>query len=127
MEIREFRATLEAKDFDRTCQFYAEVLGLPRLASRDEPVGRSATYQAGAAQVEVRGPARGQGKNRTAGHHPPDAPVLLTLVVGSAEKVYEELVFRDQNVPGGLRYDPSGKLVFETHDPDGVRIRFIEA
>ena len=40
----------------------------------------------------------------------------------SAERAYEELLFRDKNVPGGLRRGADGVLAFETHDPDGVRI-----
>jgi len=48
----------------------------------------------------------------------------IVLLVPSAEKAYEELVFRNRNIPGGLRPDPDGVMVFETHDPDGVRILF---
>jgi hypothetical protein len=48
------------------------------------------------------------------------------LCVPSAEKAYEDLIFRDRNIPGGLRPDPDGALVFETHDPDGVKIVFRE-
>jgi len=124
MEIREFRPTLKARDFDRTCQFYGEVLRLPRLTSRDAPNGRSAIYQAGSAQIEVTGIARG--KDSSVGYHPPEAPMVLTLVVASAEAVYEELILHDRNIPGGLRRDAAGKAVFGTHDPDGVRILFVE-
>ncbi len=126
MEIREFRPTLKAKDFDRTCQFYSEVLGLPRLASRDTPEGRSAVYQAGSAQIEVTGLARGKGKDSRASYHAPEAPMVLTLVVTSAEDIYKELIFRDRNIPGGLRKDSAGNTIFGTHDPDGVRILFVE-
>ena len=124
MEIREFRPTVKARDFDRTCQFYGEVLRLPRLASRDAPDGRSAIYQAGSAQIEVTGSA--QGKDRSVGYHPPEAPMVLTLVVASAEAVYEELIFNDRNIPGGLSKDAAGNTVFGTHDPDGVMIFFVE-
>lgn len=124
MEIHEFRPTLKARDFDRTCQFYGEVLRLPRLASRDAHDGRSAIYQAGSAQIEVTGIARG--KDSSVGYHPPEAPMVLTLVVASAEAVYEELIFHDRNIPGGLQKDAAGKTIFGTHDPDGVRILFVE-
>ncbi len=124
MEIREFRPTLKARDFDQTCEFYGAVLRLPRLASRDAPDGRSAIYQAGSAQIEVTGITRG--KDTSVGYHPPEAPMVLTLVVASAEAVYEELIFHEPNIPGGLRKDASGKTIFGTHDPDGVRILFVE-
>jgi hypothetical protein len=33
---------------------------------------------------------------------------------------------RERNIPGGLREDPAGGILFETHDPDGVKILFRE-
>ncbi len=126
MEIREFRSTLEAKDFDLTCQFYGQVLALPRIASRDAHDGRSATYQAGPAQIEVTGTPRGRGKDSRVRYHSPEAPMVLTLVVTSADAIYQELILRDRNIPGGLRKDAAGKTIFGTHDPDGVKILFLE-
>ncbi len=126
MEIREFRATLRAKDFDGTCRFYGQILALPRLASRDGHDGRSAIYQAGPAQIEVSGTPRGQGTDSRVRYHSPEAPMVLTLVVASADAIYKELILRDRNIPGGLRKDAAGKTIFGTHDPDGVRILFVE-
>ena len=126
MEIREFRATLRAKEFECTCRFYGEILALPRLTSRDTADGRSAIYQAGAGQIEVLGTPRAAGKDARANYHAPEAPVVLTLVVASADAIYKELIFRDRNIPGGLRKDAAGKTIFGTHDPDGVRILFVE-
>ena len=54
----------------------------------------------------------------------PEQKLTVVLTVTSAEKAYEDLIFRDRNIPGGLRPDPDGALVFETHDPDGVKIDF---
>lgn len=126
MEIRQFRSTLQAKDFDRTCQFYGQTLALPRLSSRDSSEGRSAIYQAGPGQIEVTGPARGEGKDARVSYHSPQAPMVLTFAVASADAIYQELIFRDRNIPGGLRKDANGKTIFGTHDPDGVRIIFVE-
>ena len=53
--------------------------------------------------------------------------LTLTLAVPSAEKAYEELILRDKNIPGGLKEAPGRGLIFETHDPDGVKISFVEA
>ncbi|MBH0209813.1 MAG: hypothetical protein HP495_15105, partial [Nitrospira sp.] len=52
----------------------------------------------------------------------PGQKMTLSFVVPSAEKAYEELIFRDRNIPGGLHRDAGGAMVFETHDPDGVKI-----
>lgn len=126
MEIRELRTTIKAKDFDRTCNFYGQVLALPRQASRDAPDGRSAIYQAGTAQIEVTGLPHSKGKDSRVSYHSPQAPMALTLVVASAEAVYNELIARDRNIPGGLQRDSVGKTTFGTRDPDGVKILFVE-
>jgi hypothetical protein len=57
----------------------------------------------------------------------PDHKLVVVLAVPSAEAAYQECLFRDKNVPGGLRRDASGALIFETHDPDGVKIVFRQA
>ena len=48
----------------------------------------------------------------------------LVLHVPSAEKAYEELIFRNRNIPGGLATDTDGAMTFGTHDPDGVKVVF---
>lgn len=125
MEIRQFRIVVRAADFDRTCRFYGEVLALPRVQNWDREDGRGALYQAGAGVIEVRGRSRGdrsRGRDEAYSYSGPEHKLTLTLVVPSAEKAYEQLQFRDRNVPGGLRRDADGAMVFETHDPDGVKI-----
>jgi catechol 2,3-dioxygenase-like lactoylglutathione lyase family enzyme len=127
MEIRQFRVVVKARDFDRTCRFYGEVLALPRLQSWDRETGRGALYQAGSGAVEVLGRAHGtegSGYDETFDYQGPDQKLVLELMVPSAEKAYEQLQFRDKNIPGGLRTAADGALVFETHDPDGVKILF---
>ncbi|MDH3743891.1 MAG: VOC family protein [Acidobacteriota bacterium] len=128
MEIQEFRVVLRARDFVQTNRFYGEVLGLPGLASWDSESGRGALYQAGSGLVEVRGrpslPA-GSLSSDEFSYQGPLHKMTLTLSVPSAEKAYEELLFRDRNIPGGLKEQPDGKLCFETHDPDGIKILFL--
>jgi len=123
MQIRQFRVILKAKNFERTCRFYGEVLSLPRLQSWDREDGQGALYQAGAGAVEVLGRPRGsEGYDEDFDYQGPEHKLELSWVVPSAERTYEELLFRDKNVPGGLRKGPDGALLFETHDPDGIRL-----
>ncbi|HEV8239089.1 MAG TPA: VOC family protein [Thermoanaerobaculia bacterium] len=123
MQIRQFRVVLKAKNFDRTCNFYGEVLALPRLQSWDDEEGRGALFQAGTGAVEVIGrPRDSHGWDEDFDYSGPQHKLVLSWIVPSAERTYEELLFRDKNVPGGLRKAPDGALTFETHDPDGVRI-----
>jgi catechol 2,3-dioxygenase-like lactoylglutathione lyase family enzyme len=126
MEIRQFRVVLRARDFDRTCRFYGDVLALPRLQSWDRETGRGALYQAGSGAIEVLGRTHGSesGRDEAFDYQGPQQKLVVALTVASAEKAYEELIFRDRNIPGGLRTEPDGAMVFETHDPDGVKILF---
>ena len=126
MEIRQFRVVLKARDFDRTCAFYGETLALPRLQSWDRDSGRGALYQVGTGILEVLGRPHGEseGRDQTYDYQGPKHKMVLVVNVPSAPKAYEELLVRDRNVPGGLRPDGDGALVFETHDPDGVKVLF---
>ena len=126
MEIRQFRVVVKARDFDRTCRFYGETLALPRLQSWDRENGRGALFQAGTGAIEVLGHAHGipEGRDEEYDYQGPQHKLELVVTVVSAEKTYEELIFRDRNIPGGLRPGADGALVFETHDPDGVRLVF---
>lgn len=130
MDIRQFRVVVKARDFDRTCRFYGETLSLPRLTTWDRENGRGALYQAGTGAIEVRGHAHGGetgDRDENFDYQGPKHKLEIVLLVPSAEQAYEELVFREKNIPGGLRPDPDGTLVFETHDPDGVKIILREA
>ena len=130
MEIRQFRVVLRARNFERTCRFYGEVLSLSRLQNWDRQDGRGALYQAGAGVVEILGRSRdavGVERDERFDYQGPQHKLSLTFVVGSAQKAYEELLFRDPSIRGGLRQDPDGALVFETRDPDGVNLIFRQA
>ncbi|MBP1642915.1 MAG: short-chain dehydrogenase/reductase [Acidobacteria bacterium] len=126
MEIRQFRVVVRARDFDRSCRFYGETLALPRLQSWDREAGRGALFAAGTGAIEVLGRPHGleAGREESFDYQGPQQKLTVVLTVTSAEKAYEDLIFRDRNIPGGLRPDPDGALVFETHDPDGVKIVF---
>jgi catechol 2,3-dioxygenase-like lactoylglutathione lyase family enzyme len=129
MEIRQFRVVVRAKNFERTCRFYGETLSLPRLQNWDREDGRGALFQAGAAVVEVLGrpagtAARDRERDESFDYQGPHHKLVIVMLVPSAEKTYEELLLRDKNIPGGLRQDADGCLLFDTHDPDGVRLVF---
>lgn len=129
MEIRQFRVVIRARSFDRTVRFYGDALALPRLQNWDREDGRGALYQAGSGVVEVLGrPAAEDDEemDESFEYQGPQHKMSLVMVVSSAEQAYAECHFREKNIPGGLRKDDEGNLLFETHDPDGVRLIFRE-
>ncbi len=130
MEIRQTRVVIRTARFDRALKFYGDSLALPRLQSWDREDSRGALFQAGAAVVEIVGPPAGQDPRLADERFNPQGPLTktkLVFIVPSAQQAYDEIFFRDKNIPGGLRTDDDGALMFETHDPDGLRVAFKES
>lgn len=129
MEIRQFRVVIRARSFDRTVRFYGDALALPRLQNWDREDGRGALFQAGSGVIEVLGRPAGADDDQmdeSYEYQGPQQKMSLAVVVPSAEQAYSEILFREKNIPGGLRKDDEGNLLFETHDPDGVRVIFLQ-
>ncbi|HSS49056.1 MAG TPA: VOC family protein [Thermoanaerobaculia bacterium] len=130
MEIRQFRVVVRAMYFERARKFYGESLALPRLQGWEREGARGAIFQAGSAILEIIGPPASEDPRRVHDERfesmGPQNKVSLVFEVSSAQKAFEEIQFRERNIPGGLRKDDDGVLIFETHDPDGVRVVFKE-
>ena len=130
MEIRQFRVVIRTKNLERALKFYGGALALPQVQSWDREDGRGATFQAGSAIVEVLGRPGSEDPRLNDERFDPEGPLTktaLTFDVASAQQAFDEISFREKNIPGGLRKDDDGKLMFETHDPDGIRVRFKES
>ena len=130
MDIRQFRVVLRAHNFERTTRFYGEVLALPRVQSWEGDDLRGVVFQAGSSFIEVLGRPEGVpagARDEAFDYQGPAHKLTLTVTVPSAEAAYEELLFREKNIRGGLSEDHTGTRIFGTHDPDGVKIVFREA
>jgi catechol 2,3-dioxygenase-like lactoylglutathione lyase family enzyme len=129
MEIRQFRVVIRTQYFERAIKFYEGALGLPKLRSWDTEQGQGALFQAGSAVLEVLGAPSAQDSRLTDERYNAQGPktqTKLVFIVPSAQKAYDEIYFREKNAPGGLLKDDDGILMFETHDPDGIRVAFKE-
>lgn len=127
MDIRQFRVSLRAKHFERTCRFYGETLALPQIDTWQTRELQGALYQAGTGVIEVVGRAAdapASARDEAFEYTGPEQKLVVDLVVPSAEAAYKDGHFREKNIPGGLRRDDRGDMTFKTHDPDGVQIVF---
>jgi catechol 2,3-dioxygenase-like lactoylglutathione lyase family enzyme len=130
MEIRQLRVVIRTSNFERATKFYGDALALPRLQSWTRESERGAVYQAGAALVEVLGPPASEDPRLNDERFNAQGPrIRATLVfdVPSAQQAFDEIFFREKNIPGGLQKDDQGRLTFVTHDPDNVQIVFRES
>src|SRR3954447_2499076 len=130
MEIRQSRVVMRAANFERAMKFYAGALALPQVQSWNRETERGVVFQAGSAQIEVLGPPAGEDVRLNDERFNAQGPrIQLSLVfdVASAQQAFDELFFREKNIPGGLEKDDQGRLTFVTHDPDNLRIVFRES
>lgn len=126
MEIDQFRVTVKARELERTCRFYAETLALPKVGEWERADLVGWIFQAGPGTVEVVGRAPGTPRrpdDDVFEYRGPSQKLVVNLVVPDPQATYDELIFRNKNVPGGM-LEEDGDTVFQTHDPDGVRIVF---
>jgi len=130
MEIRQFRVVIRSSNFERAMKFYAGALALPQSESWNRENERGAVFQAGAALVEIPGAPAGEDirlNDERFNAQGPRIQLSLVLDVPSAQQAFEEIFFREKNIPGGLEKDDQGRLTFVTHDPDNLRIVFRES
>ena len=115
MEIKQLHIQLKARNYDKTCYFWGEVMSLPRLHNWERVDGRGALYAAGPGIVEILGRVQGGEAvpyDESYDYHGPSHKVVVVFDVESAQKAYEELAFREPNIPGGLRRAVDGAMSF---------------
>lgn len=129
MEIRQLRVVIRTLRFERALKFYGDALALPRVDSWDREDQRGAVYQAGSALIEVLGPPASEDPRLNDERFIPQGPLTKTSLVfdvPSAQQAFDEISFREKNIPGGLQKDDQGRLTFVTHDPDNLQVIFRE-
>lgn len=127
MEIEQFRVTLRARDYETTCRFYGETLAFPRVAEWETEERVGARFQAGSGVIEVEGRrpgGRALPDDRLFEYRGPQHEMEIRLIVPSPQAAYDEIIFRQKNILGGMHALYDGAVVFETQDPDGIRIVF---
>jgi len=110
MEIRQFRVVIRSSNFEHAMKFYAGALALPQIESWNREDERGAVFQAGAALLEVLGPPASEDPRDSDERFVGQGPLIkATLVfdVPSAQKAYEEIQFREKNIPGTASCSPT--------------------
>src|SRR5436309_443903 len=104
MEIRQFRVVIRTSSFERATKLYGNALGLPQLESWDREADRGAVYQAGTSVLEVVGPPASEDPRQNDERFNPQGPHIraaLVFEVPSAQAAFDEIFFREKNIPGG--------------------------
>ncbi len=125
MEIRQSRVVIRTANFERAMKFYAVALALPQVQSWNRETERGAVFQAGATLIEILGAPAGEDVRLNDERFKAQGPRIqlsLVLDVPSAQQAFDEIFFREKNIPGGMEKDEQGRLTFVTHDPDNLRI-----
>jgi catechol 2,3-dioxygenase-like lactoylglutathione lyase family enzyme len=125
MEIRQSRVVIRTANFERAMKFYAVALALPQVQSWNRETERGAVFQAGSTLIEILGAPAGEDVRLNDERFKAQGPRIqlsLVLDVPSAQQAFDEIFFREKNIPGGLEKDDQGRLTFVTHDPDNLRI-----
>ena len=125
MEIRQSRVVIRTANFERAMKFYAVALALPQVQSWNRETERGAVFQAGATLIEILGAPAGEDVRLNDERFKAQGPRIqlsLVLDVPSAQQAFDEIFFREKNIPGGMEKDDQGRLTFVTHDPDNLRI-----
>ena len=125
MEILQSRVVIRTANFERAMKFYAVALALPQVQSWNRETERGAVFQAGATLIEILGAPAGEDVRLNDERFKAQGPRIqlsLVLDVPSAQQAFDEIFFREKNIPGGMEKDGEGRLTFVTHDPDNLRI-----
>jgi catechol 2,3-dioxygenase-like lactoylglutathione lyase family enzyme len=121
MDALEFRFAFYARDFEKSVDFYRDVLGMKPVGGWDRPDGKGALLSAGGtAVIEIYGAA--QGKTYTG---PAPSALNLALRVGTAEEVdrwHANLTASGQRLAGPPENRPWGHRSFIVYDPDDIPV-----
>jgi catechol 2,3-dioxygenase-like lactoylglutathione lyase family enzyme len=123
MKPLEFRFAFHARDFDKSVDFYQNILGLTYVGGWDRQDGKGALLSAGGtAVIEIYGAAEG-----TSYEGPGPTAINLALRLSNALEVDE--LYRQLTMTTALkeriehpRDHHWGHRSFVVHDPDGIPI-----
>ena len=123
---------LIADDFDRTCAFYRDVLGLLVDESWDnaEPDGRGVVFRCGGARIEVLYQrAAGYVVEITEGRTLPltGRPAGLVVELPDVDALHERLSSQGVGPIGRLWDTPWGHRGFRVADPDGFVLTLVSS
>lgn len=119
--VEGLRGLLRICDFDRSVDFYQQILGFRRLTGWERESGSGAVLEAaGGETLELLGPPTGSTWPRPTG-------VELGFFVEDIQAWHDHLTAAGVPITRDLKVEAWGDTVFGVDDPDGVRIWFGQA
>ena len=121
MNILEFRFAFFARDFQKSVDFYQNILGMELVGGWDREDGKGALLSAGGtAVIEIYGAADGE-------TYDGPSPIALNLALrvknpSAVDKLYERLSGLGAEMIESPQDRPWGHRSFVIHDPDQIPI-----
>ena len=121
MNALEFRFAFYARDFDKSVDFYQNVLGMKHVGGWDREDGKGALLSAGGtAVIEIYGAAEGKTYE---GASPTALNLALRLEhVSEVDSFYQQMAGTGVDRIEPPKNHPWGHRSFVVHDPDGIPI-----
>jgi lactoylglutathione lyase len=120
--VRELRVARTVDDFAEALAFYRDVLGLPVRLAWDEPTGKGAILEAGAATLELLSADQAELVDQIEVGRRVAAPVRLALEVEDSQGTAEKLAAAGAELLAAARETPWGDRNARVRAPDGMQL-----
>jgi tRNA(Arg) A34 adenosine deaminase TadA/catechol 2,3-dioxygenase-like lactoylglutathione lyase family enzyme len=120
--VRELRVALTVEDYERAVAFYRDVLGLPVRLAWDEPTGKGAILEAGAATLELLSADQAETIDRVEVGERVAGPVRLALEVEDSGRTAAELAAGGGELVAPATETPWGDVNARVRAPDGMQL-----
>ena len=120
--VRELRLAVTVEDYERTLEFYRDVLGLPVVQAWDTPEGSGAVLDAGRATLELLSVAQAELVDRVEVGERVAGPIRLALEVEDSERTAGELAAGGAEVLAQPVVTPWNHRNVRLRAPDGMQL-----
>lgn len=122
MSVLEARTVIRVGDFNKSLEFYKDVLNWEIVESWSKPNDQGAVFRVGDALLEI----LAQGKGEPYDLLIPNGKVTLAFWFDDVVKLYSELLSKHLKIEPPMMSFPWGDKGFGIVDPDGMQLMFFQ-